>query len=80
MKHFSATELGNRTGDVLSAALQAPVAIDRHGKARFVLLSTEEYDKMTSRKDPRQAFNVRDMPDAESLQLIQALQHSIDNE
>lgn len=80
MKHFSATELGNKTGDVLTAALQAPVAIERHGKARFILLSTEEYEKVTRRKDPRRAFNLQDMPDADRAMLIEALQNSIDNE
>ncbi|MYG26623.1 MAG: prevent-host-death family protein, partial [Boseongicola sp. SB0677_bin_26] len=30
MLQFSSTDLGNRTGDVLAAAAQEPVAIARH--------------------------------------------------
>ena len=41
MRHFTATELANNTGDVLAAAAQEPVRIQRHGKSRYVLLSVE---------------------------------------
>jgi antitoxin Phd len=37
MRHFSATELANKTGDVLAAAAQEPVHIQRHGKSRYVV-------------------------------------------
>lgn len=40
MREFSSTDLGKTTGDVLDAAAKAPVAITRHGKARFVVLRT----------------------------------------
>jgi antitoxin Phd len=80
MKHFSATDLGERTGDVLAAAAQSPVTIDRHGKPRFVLLSHEEFESMTRRKDPRRAFNLTDLSDAEAAELIEALQNSIEDD
>lgn len=47
MREYSATELANNTGDVLTAAAQEPVAITRHGKPRFVVMTRETYDRMT---------------------------------
>jgi len=42
----SATELGNRTGDVPAAAAQGPVRIVKHGKTRFVVPSSERFKQM----------------------------------
>lgn len=80
MKQFSATELANRTGDVLAAAAQAPVSIARHGKARFVVLTAEQFDRLQARGDTRRAFLMTDLGDAEADSLIAGLQHSIDND
>lgn len=80
MKHFSATDLGEKTGDVLAAAAQAPIMIERHGKPRFVILSHEEYERRVVRKDPRRAFNLADLNDAEAAALIEALENSIKND
>lgn len=79
MKQFTSTELANSTGDVLAAAAQAPVVIARHGKPRFVMLSAEEYERLRSQGDPRRAFHVSDLTDAEADKLIAELQDSIDN-
>ena len=79
MKQFSSTELANRTGDVLAAAAEAPVTIARHGKARFVMLSTEQYERLRRGGDTRRAFHVSDLTDAEAERLIAELQDRIDN-
>jgi prevent-host-death family protein len=79
MKQFSSTELANATGDVLAAAAQAPVVIARHGKPRFVVLSTEQYERLRSQNETRRAFHVSDLTDAEADTLIAALRDSIDN-
>jgi prevent-host-death family protein len=79
MKQFSSTELANRTGDVLAAAAEAPVAIARHGKPRFVMLSRERYERLCRRDETRLAFHVSDLTDAEAEKLIADLQDSIDN-
>lgn len=80
MKQFSSTELANRTGDVLAAAAEAPVTIARHGKPRFVMLSTEQYDRLRHRGETRRSFNVSELTDAEAEKLIGELRDSIDNE
>jgi prevent-host-death family protein len=80
LKQFSSTELANRTGDVLAAAAQEPVAIARHGKPRFVMLSTEQYERLRGQGDTRRAFHVSELTDAEADELIRGLQDSIDND
>ena len=80
MREFSATDLGNKTGDVLAAASQEPIAIARHGKRRFVVLSTEEFEALRQGKDSRTAHHVDDLTDAEADRLMTELQNSIDND
>lgn len=80
MRHFSATELANKTGDVLAAAAQEPVHIQRHGKSRYVLLSVEQFERMASVADQRRALHVEDMDEGEVQAMIAALQHSIQHD
>jgi antitoxin Phd len=77
MRHFTATELANNTGDVLAAAAQEPVEIQRHGKSRYVLLSVEQFDKLSKSADQRRAVHVEDMPLKDAMDLVAALEHSI---
>ena len=77
MRNFSATELANKTGDVLAAAAQEPVHIQRHGKSRYVLLSVEQFERLATTTDTRRSIHLDDMDAAEAEQLIAALEHSI---
>lgn len=61
MAQFSLTDLSNRPGEVVEAAIRGPVDITRHGKRKFVLLSADRYDELTAR-DVRRAYHVDDMP------------------
>ena len=81
MREFSATDLGNKTGDVLAAASQEPVSIARHGKARFIMLTTDAYDRMQRSLDPRIARRTADIPADEGAALEAELTRIIeDNE
>lgn len=80
MRQFSSTELANNTGDVLAAAAQTPVAIAKHGKNRFVMLTTEQFDQMKKGIDTRRAVHVGDLSTNEASTLINALQNSIKND
>ena len=77
MRSFSSTELANKTGDVLAAAAQEPVNIQRHGKARYVLLSVEQFERLSARADQRRAVHVDDLAEEEANTLIAQLEHSI---
>ncbi len=80
MKQYSATELANRTGDVLAAAAQAPVSIARHGKARFVVLTAEQFALIQTRGGSRRAVHLSNLSDDEAERLTTSLQNSIDND
>jgi prevent-host-death family protein len=80
MRQFSSTELSTKTGDVLAAAAQQPVTIARHGKARFVVLTAEQFELMKRNNDSRTAVHVSDLTDIEADHLIADLQNSIDND
>ena len=70
MIQFSSTDLANKTGDVLSAAAQKPISIARHGKPRFVVMTTEEYARLTLAPSTRQAFRLEDLSEADADLLI----------
>ena len=80
MRLFSSTELANNTGDVLAAAAQEPVQIARHGKPRFVVLTTEKYTMLKDRHDSRLSVHIDELSDAEAARLIGLLQKSIEND
>ena len=77
MRKFTSTELANKTGDVLAAAAQEPMIIQRHGKARYVLLSVEQFERLRMRADQRRAVHVDNLAANEAEQLIAQLEHSI---
>ncbi len=77
MQSFSATDLSTKTGDVLAVAAQEAVEIKRHGKVRFVVLSVEQYERLTTRGDTRRAIHIDDMNDAESAVLVAELEEAI---
>ncbi len=80
MREYSATDLANKTGDVLSAAAQEAVEITRHGKPRFVLMSHERYERLIAGADPRRALRNEDLSAGEADSLIAALERSIADE
>jgi prevent-host-death family protein len=54
MKHFTATEAKNRFGEMLEISAVETVVIEKNGRDVAVLLSKEEYDRLTNalwRKD-----------------------------
>lgn len=69
MKHvpdtqFSIRDLQRQIGDVQYAAMRGPVGLTHHGKTRFVLLSSDAYDQLTSKADPRTVHLTQDAPEA----------------
>lgn len=73
MTHFSLTDLSNRSGEVVEAALRGPVEITRRGKRRFMLLTAEDYDRLVSAADTRQAFHADDAPEGVAAMMLRAL-------
>lgn len=48
LKTFAAADLTRHTGDLFEAATRAPVAITRHRKPRFVVMSVDHYEALVS--------------------------------
>ena len=59
MKSFSFSDLNRQSGDVLDAALAAPVLLTKRGKPKLVVLPFEEYERMSY---PR-AYTMENMPE-----------------
>lgn len=56
MTTISATEARNNIGKLWETAAQEPVTVLSAGKPIAVVLSPDEYDKMTARRKPRAGF------------------------
>ncbi|WP_205665549.1 type II toxin-antitoxin system prevent-host-death family antitoxin [Georhizobium profundi] len=73
MKEFAAADLTGKTGDLLEAASVSPVAITKHRKPRYVIMSMERYENLTHDDDTRRAFQVDDLSNDEADSLISGL-------
>jgi prevent-host-death family protein len=64
MARYSTSDLSRKSGDIIAAALRRPVTITQRNKPRLVLLSIEDYRRLTARADTRKAGRLETMPDA----------------
>jgi len=63
LKQFAAGDLTRNTGDLFEAATVAPVAITKHRKPRFVVMSMERFEALTTGRGSQVALDVADMPE-----------------
>jgi len=63
MTRYSTSDLSRKSGDIIAEALRKPVTITQRNKPRLVLLSIEDYRKLTARADTREAGRLESMPD-----------------
>lgn len=63
MKEFAAGDLTRNTGDLFEAATVSPVAITKHRKPRFVVMSMERFQALTTGRYAQIAVDVGDMPE-----------------
>tara|TARA_R110000737_G_scaffold347523_1_gene379221 strand:+ start:766 stop:1008 length:243 start_codon:yes stop_codon:yes gene_type:complete len=63
VKEFRAADLTRNTGDLFEAATVAPVAITKHRKPRFVVMSMQQYEAITSDHGSQVTLDVANMPD-----------------
>ena len=62
MKQFQAKDLTRNTADLWTAATLAPVALTKHRKARFIVMSVECYEELMDGKSSQVAVEVANMP------------------
>jgi prevent-host-death family protein len=63
MKTYTTSDLSRKSGDIIADALRKPVAITQRSKTRLVLLSIEDYQRLTSAAQTRFAGTLDAMPD-----------------
>ncbi|GGB07861.1 antitoxin [Brucella endophytica] len=63
MREFAAGGLTRNTGDLFEAAAVAPVAITKHRKPRYVVMSMERYEALMKSANSQVAIDVADMPE-----------------
>ena len=63
MKQFPAADLTRKTGDLFEAATLGPVAITKHRKPRFVIMSMDRFNAITGGRENQVAVDVANMPD-----------------
>jgi antitoxin Phd len=59
MIHMVAKEAKNHFGQLLTAAMHEPVAIDKNGKPVAVILSTQEYQRLEHIEDSLLALKAK---------------------
>lgn len=74
MKKFKAADVTRNSGDVFAAAAAEPVAITKHAKPRFVIMTIEKYEKIIAQGDPRRAYGVDELPDDLAGKLMEGLE------
>jgi antitoxin Phd len=75
---FSLTDLSNRSGEVVEAALRGPVEITRRGKRKFVLLAADDYDRLVRKADTRRAYHVDEAPEDVAATILAPTGHGED--
>lgn len=63
MKQFAVGDLIRNTGDLFEAATVAPVAITKHRKSRFWVMSMERFQDLTIGRRSQAALDVSDIPE-----------------
>lgn len=63
MNTYSTSDLSRKAGDIIADAMRHPVTITQRNKPRLVLLSIEDYRRLTERADTRTAGTLESMPD-----------------
>ncbi|WP_461349588.1 type II toxin-antitoxin system Phd/YefM family antitoxin [Bradyrhizobium sp. USDA 4451] len=63
MTEYSTSDLSRKSGDIIAEALRRPATITQRNKPRLVLLSLEDYRRLLTRADTRQAGRLETMPD-----------------
>ena len=64
MRRFTTADLNKQVGTITDAALREPVVITHHRRPRFVLMSFDEFNRLSAPRpeDRRQGFTLDTMP------------------
>ena len=76
LPEFKAADLTRHTSDLFYAAIRSPIAITKHRKPKFVLMSMDQYQHLT-RGATQQAHMVDEMPEDLKALMIEGLERDL---
>ena len=79
MKTFRAADLTRQTGDLFEAAAREPVAITKHRKPRFVVMSFDRFEELT-RGTSQRAYRIDELPPELGRALDGALDRALEDD
>lgn len=75
MKSFTLSDLNRQSGEVVDAAMVAPVSLTKRGKPKLVMMPYEVYERLSMIR----AYTLEDAPDNVNDELLDALDEIIDD-
>jgi prevent-host-death family protein len=76
MKSFSLSELNRAPGQIVDAALAAPVELTKHGKPKLVVMPYEVYERLNVTK----AYTLENAPEDVHKELMEAIDSLLDKQ
>jgi len=76
LPEFKAADLTRHTSDLFDAAIRSPVAITKHRKPKFVLMSMDQYQQLM-RGATQQVHMLDEMPDDLKALMIEGLERDL---
>lgn len=77
LPEFKAADLTRHTSELFDAAIRSPVAITKHRKPKFVLMSMDQYQQL-ARGATQQVHTIDDMPGDLKALMIEGLERDLD--
>jgi hypothetical protein len=63
LPRFTTVDLVKKLDTVKAAALREPIAVTEHRKAKFVLMTVADYERLRGSGNPHRAFRAAETPD-----------------
>jgi prevent-host-death family protein len=74
MKSFTLSDLNRQSGEVVDAAMIAPVSLTKRGKRKLVMMPYDVYERLNVTR----AYTIENAPDAVNDELMEALNEILD--
>jgi prevent-host-death family protein len=75
MKSFSLSELNRQSGEVVDAAMVAPVSLTKRGKPKLVMMPYEIYERW----NPTKAYTIENAPEEVNAELLEAIDEILED-
>lgn len=77
LPEFKAADLTRHTSELFDAAIRSPIAITKHRKPKFVLMSMDQYQQL-ARGATQQVHLLDEMPEDLRALMIQGLERDLE--